>query len=152
MKLQTLSYLLPLAMLLVPGTISAQYQIDWNNAGGGSGSATGGVYVVNATIGQDAAGAGASGPYGLVNGFWGVIGAVPTPGAPLLLVQRAGAQVRIAWSVTATNFVLEQTTSLVGSPAISWATGNYAYQTNGSQISVTIPASPSRRYFRLRKP
>ena len=59
------------------------YSIDWSTVDGGGGTSTGGVYSVTGTIGQPDAGSTMSGGnYTLEGGFWGIIAAVPTPGAP----------------------------------------------------------------------
>ena len=59
-----------------------QYSIDWSSIDGGGGTSTGGVYAVTGTIGQPDAGTLSGGAYTLQGGFWGVIAAVQTPGAP----------------------------------------------------------------------
>lgn len=139
-------------LLFSPGLLFGQYQIEWSAFGGGGGHSTGGVYVVTGTIAQDTGDSASGGGYGLVSGFWGVLGTVPTPGAPRLSIEQIGNSVRVFWSVTATNFVLEQTTTLTGAPSIPWGAGNFAYQTNSGRVSVTLPLPAGRRFFRLRKP
>jgi hypothetical protein len=64
-----------------------QYSIDWSTIDGGGGTSTGGVYSVTGTLGQPDAGATMSGGnLSLDGGFWSLIGAVQTPGAPLLSI------------------------------------------------------------------
>ncbi len=60
------------------------FSIDWFKIAGGGGTSTGGVYTVSGTIGQPDAGAMSGGNYTLVGGFWGVVAALQTPGAPSL--------------------------------------------------------------------
>lgn len=139
-------------LIFSPGLLYGQYQIEWSAFGGGGGYSTGGVYAVTGTIGQDAGDSANGGAYGLVSGFWGVLGTVPTPGAPRLSIEQIGNGVRVSWSVTATNFVLQQTTTLTGAPSIPWAAGAFAYETNGGRISVTLPMPTGKRFFRLRQP
>src|ERR1039458_8824272 len=62
------------------------YNVDWYTIDGGGGTSTGGVYSVTGTIGQPDAGYMSGGNYTLQSGFWGIIAAVPTPGAPLLTI------------------------------------------------------------------
>src|SRR5262249_46287529 len=83
-----LKYCLPLAALLVSAAITGakNYAIDWYTIGGGGGTSTGSVYTVSGTIGQPSAGAASGGNYSATGGFWALIGAVQTPGSPLLSV------------------------------------------------------------------
>jgi hypothetical protein len=61
--------------------------------------------------------------------------------------------VRVFWPATATNFVLDQTTTLVSPPATNaWTQVPFPYQTNATQISVTQPATTEDKFYRLRKP
>jgi hypothetical protein len=63
----------------------AQFTIDWWTVGGGGGTSTSGVYAVSGTAGQyDAGGLMAGGNYSVTGGFWSVLGAVQSPGAPAL--------------------------------------------------------------------
>ena len=66
----------------------AQYALDWWTVDGGGGTSTGGVYAVSGTLGQPDAGLMSGGNFTLVGGFWGVVAAVQTPGAPYLTVTR----------------------------------------------------------------
>jgi hypothetical protein len=59
-----------------------QYSIDWSTIDGGGGTSTGGVYSVTGTIGQPDAGKMSGGNFTLDGGFWGLVAAVQTPGAP----------------------------------------------------------------------
>ena len=49
---------------------------------GGGGTSTGGGYTVTGTIGQPDAGTMGGGTFSLNGGFWGIIAAIQTPGAP----------------------------------------------------------------------
>jgi hypothetical protein len=72
---------------------------------------------------------------------------------PLLSVERvAGGGVRLFWPRPATSFVLDQTTALASPPATnSWSQVPFPYQTNATQISVTVTPAGSR-FYRLRRP
>lgn len=129
----------------------AQYAVDWFTIDGGGGVSTGGVYAVSGTIGQPDAGMMSGGPYSLLGGFWGV--AIQTPGAPLLSIQHTNGEVRIFWLLPATGFVLDQTASLVNSPQTNaWTQVPFPYQTNATDISITVAAPSGNRFYRLRKP
>ena len=84
-------------------------------------------------------------------GFWSIVAAVQTPGAPLLKVKRAGGNVEISWSASgAGGFALEETGSLAGT--VNWSTVSTSPVTVNDERVVTVPAGPGHRFFRLRKP
>ena len=145
--------LLLASLLAVFTTVAADYSIDWHTLDGGGGTSTGGVYSVSGTIGQPEAGALSGGQFTLQGGFWGIVTAVQTPGAPLLSVINLGNHVRVSWPVPADGWSLERTNLLNGA-ASPWPQVPLPYQTNGSVISVTIPNSPpaGNWFFRLHKP
>ena len=148
----TLHALVGLIVLRAMGARAQPYDLSWFTVDGGGGTSTGGVYSVSGTIGQPDAGVMSGGGYALTGGFWGVVAAIQTPGAPLLSIERIGSSVRVFWPLPATGFVLDETATLNGSPAIPWLQTAFSYQTNATQISVTVPGPTSNRYYRLRKP
>jgi hypothetical protein len=127
---------------------SAQsYSIDWNKISGGGGASSGGEYSVSGTIGQhDAGGAMSGGGYSLTGGFWSIISAVQTPGAPLLGVARSGSQATISWPASASGFVLQQTGNLA---AGVWSPSSAILTTNNGVISASIPVTAGYQFFRL---
>lgn len=127
------------------------YDLSWFTIDGGGGTSTGGVYSVSGTIGQPDAGLLTGGRYQLVGGFWGVVLAVQTPGAPLLTARRSGPSVIVSWNLPASGFVLEQTSTLSGTPP-PWAQVAFPYQTNATDIFISTPAPAGDRFYRLRKP
>lgn len=127
------------------------YSIDWYSIDGGGGASTGGVYSVSGTIGQPDAGRLTGASYVLEGGFWGFVGALQTASAPLLSVERLGADVRVFWPASTTGYVLEEAASFVGGTA-SWRTVGAAYQTNAVHISITVPAPAGMKVYRLRRP
>ena len=148
-------------LILVPALFIASlsqaqnFSIDWFTIDGGGGTSTGGVYAVSGTIGQPDAGPTMSGGnYSLVGGFWGIVAAIQTPGAPLLTITRnsANGAVTVSWPQPADGWVLDQT-SAVGSPpsAISWSQVAFPYQTNATTISITTASPSGSRFYRLRK-
>jgi hypothetical protein len=135
------------------------YDLSWFVVAGGGGKSTGtdttgAVYTVSGTLGQWNARTASGSNYTVVSGFWGVVAAIQTEGAPLLTVNRAGGSVVVKWPFPSTGFVLQQTTVAVSPPAATlWTdvtspTGVHV----GSDWTVTIPAPPGNRFFRLRKP
>ena len=124
------------------------FSIDWFTIDGGGGTSTGGVYSVSGTIGQPDAGAMSGGNYSLQGGFWGIISAVQTPGAPLLSIARQGSAVRVYWLTNATGFVLDQSLTVTG----AWSQVAFPYSTNATEISITVPSPTGNKFYRLRKP
>jgi hypothetical protein len=148
------------AFLVISSKLPAQsggpYDLSWYTIDGGGGTSSGGAYTLSGTIGQpDAGGPMTGGSYSLVGGFWSIVAAIQSPGAPQLTVTRnpvTGA-VSISWPQPADGFLLDQATTLTAPPAaISWSQVGFPYQTNGGQISITLPAPAGNRYYRLRKP
>ena len=126
------------------------YSIDWSTIDGGGGTSTGGVYAVTGTIGQPDAGTMSGGNYSIDGGFWGIIAAVQTPGAPLLTVSKNGTQVIVSWPSPSTGFVLQQNNSDIANPAGWVDTGFSPVDANGV-ISITINSPSGYFFFRLKK-
>src|SRR5215831_8672232 len=99
-------------LILIATSASAQsYSIDWYTIDGGGGTSTGGVYSVSGTIGQPDAGHMSGGNYTLDGGFWGIVAAIQSPGAPLLRVLLTATNtVVVAWPAPSTGFSLQQNT------------------------------------------
>src|SRR5438445_574865 len=101
--------LLLVSLVSVFGARGQNYSIDWFTIDGGGGTSTGGVYSVSGTIGQPDAGHMSGGNYTIDGGFWGIIAAIQTPGAPLLrVVLTATNTVLVAWPAPSTGFSLQQ--------------------------------------------
>ncbi len=141
-----------IAALLLALTVSAaqaqSYSIDWHTIDGGGGTSTGGVYSVTGTIGQPDAGVLSGGNYALQGGFWGIIYAVQTAGAPLLSIGRQGSAVRVYWPTNATGFVLDESLTITG----AWSQVSFPYATNSTDVSITVSAPTGNKFYRLRKP
>ena len=143
--------LVAVAALLPVCARCQSYAIDWFTIDGGGGTSTGGVYSVSGTIGQPDAGRMTGTTYALDGGFWGFVGAVQTVGAPLLSVERIGASVRVFWPASTAGFVLDEA-AVLGGPPSSWNPVANSYETNATQISITISAPIGAKFYRLRKP
>ncbi len=141
-----------LGLLLLPVAAQAQpYSIDWYKIAGGGGASTGGVYTITGTIGQADAGTLSGGNFTLQGGFWGAVIAIQTPGAPLLSIIRVGDSVVVSWRDLAGAYLLEQTPSLSGTPLHWTSVPASQYQTNASQISLTLSPPIGNQCYRLRK-
>jgi hypothetical protein len=142
-----------LFFLLAANVALAQsYTVDWSTVDGGGGTSTGGVYSVSGTIGQPDAGRMSGGSFTVQGGFWAIIEAVQTPGAPLLSVRRTETNsVLVSWPLPADSWVLEQTPALGGGPA-SWTQISPPYQTNSTQSWIVVPMPTGNGFYRLHKP
>jgi len=138
-----------MAVVVLTASARAQnYSIDWFTIDGGGGTSTGGVFSVSGTIGQPDAGVMSGGQYSLNGGFWGILSAVQTPGAPLLSIQRVGGGARVFWPKPATDWLLDQSLTVTG----AWSQVTFPYATNATDISVSLPSPAGNRFYRLRKP
>jgi len=140
------------ALLLLGSSLTmwAQtYSIYWFTIDGGGGTSTGAVYAVSGTIGQPDAGHMSGGDFGLDGGFWGIIAAIQTPGAPLLAIRLTSTNtVAVSWPFPSTGFAPEQ------NPA--FGTANWTSVTNtvfndGSFKWVVVPADQGNKFYRLKK-
>jgi hypothetical protein len=152
--MKTMRRLLFAAAVSLPVLAQGQnYTIDWFTIDGGGGTSTGGVYLISGTVGQPDAGRLTGGSYVLDGGFWGIVSAVQTAGAPLLNIERIGASVRVFWPLPASGFVLDETSALASpSAAVTWSPVSSPYSTNATQISITVSAPTGMKFYRLRKP
>jgi hypothetical protein len=147
--LWAVSYFFILTSTLCLRALGQSYSIDWFKVSGGGGASSGGVYAVSATIGQPDAGAAMSGGnYSLTGGFWSVIAAVPTPGAPTLTVTRSGSSAIVSWPYPSSGWALQQNPSLSTS---NWTASGFTITSNASVNSITITAPAGTLFFRLAK-
>ena len=130
---------------------AADYSLDWSTVDGGGGTSTGGVYTVSGTVGQPDAGRMGGGNYSVSGGFWSVLAAVQTPGAPLLAItlNSQPSTITVSWAVSATSWQLQATTNLVTSGS-DWSACSYA--TNGANCVYVEPLPVGNRFYRLREP
>ncbi len=141
---------LGLLALLLPLDARAQsYSIDWWSIDGGGGTSTGGVYAVTGTIGQPDAGHMSGSNYMLDAGFWSLIAAVQTPGAPMLSITRLGNSVIVSWPSPGTGFGLQQNGNLANPNG--WSIFGGTISDNGSTRSVTITPPIGNLFFRLKQ-
>jgi hypothetical protein len=136
-------------VMIALGAHAQSYSVDWYSIDGGGGTSTGGVYSVTGTIGQPDAGHMSGGNYSLEGGFWGIIAAVQTPGAPLLSVSLTATNaVLVSWPYPSTGFNLQQNGAL--------STPNWVGVTNtptqvGQQWQVIVQPPTGNRFYRLLK-
>jgi hypothetical protein len=131
--------------------LGQSYSIDWQTIDGGGGTSTNAQYSVSGTIGQPDAGATMTGgTYTLDGGFWGVIAAVQTPGAPLLTITLSSppSTVTISWPSPSSGFVLQQNPDL--DPG-NWVTLPPTNSDNGTIKSITLTPLTGNQFYRLKK-
>jgi hypothetical protein len=73
--------------------------------------------------------------------------ALPLP--PRLTIIRSGASVILTWPINAAGFTLQSTTNLFPT---AWSPVAQPAVTNAGQISVTVPTTVGRKFFRLKSP
>ena len=126
------------------------YSINWHSIDGGGGTSTGQVHTVSGTIGQPDAVTMNSGDYTLSGGFWGVVAAVQTPGAPLLRVTYTTTNtIVVAWPNPSTGFTLQQKSNL--SPG-AWISTTNSPVIVGREKQVVVAPPVGNRFYRLSKP
>jgi len=127
-----------------------QYSMDWSTIAGGGGASTGGVYSVTGTIGQPDAGTMSGGNYTLQGGFWGIIAAVQTPGAPFLTVFRTTTNtVAVSWPSPSTGWTLQQNTNSVSSA--NWSNVTSGIQDDGTTKTLIVNPPAGNRFYRLKQ-
>src|SRR5690242_302022 len=123
LRSMNLGFLTRLLAALAAGpalTSQAQPALDWFTIDGGGGTSTGGVFSVSGTIGQADAGAMSGGNFSVTGGFWGLLAAVQTPGAPRLSIQRTTTNtVVVSWPSSSSGFTLQQNTN--GVAMVNWS-------------------------------
>jgi len=145
-------FLLLLSTLInQPSAFAQAYSIDWFTIDGGGGTSTGGVYQVSGTIGQPDAGRMSGGNYSIDGGFWGIIAAVQTPGAPTLSIARTTTNtVAVFWPSPSTGYVLQQNTNSVSS--VNWSNAPGNIQDDGTTKTLIVNPPVGNRFYRLFKP
>jgi hypothetical protein len=134
----------------LPKRLGQSYGLDWFTSDGGGGTSTGGLYSVSGTIGQPDAGTTMSGGnFSVEGGFWSLIAAVQTIGAPRLTVTLTATNTAVvSWPFPSTGFTPEQ------NPAIgtaNWTSVMSPVFNDGSFNWVIVPANQGNKFYRLRK-
>jgi hypothetical protein len=143
--------LLLIAGLLAPTfCFGQQFSIPWYKISGGGGSSSGGPFTLVGTIGQPAAGMSMSGGnFSVTGGFWSIIAAVQSVGAPTLTITVNGpGTALISWPATTTTFTLQGNSAL---GTTTWTTVSGVTTVNGTN-EVTVSTKPGNNFFRLVAP
>jgi hypothetical protein len=89
----------------------------------------------------------AGGDFILTGGFWSLLSAVQTPGAPLLTITLTATNTAVvSWPLSATGFLLQQNSSL---HSTNWMPVPGPFATNGESQQIIISHPQGQRYFRL---
>ena len=139
------SMFITLGLSLLTHVARAQsFSIDWFTVDGGGGGSSGGTFSVSGTIGQpDAGPAMSGGNFSVTGGFWSLLSAVQTPGAPTLtILPGTPGSVTVSWSPNTAGFILQETPSLSSS--------HWTNSPTGATNPVTVPANGTK-FFRLIK-
>ena len=135
--------------MIALGACAQTYSVDWYTIDGGGGTSTGGVYSVTGTIGQPDAGHMSGGNFSVDGGFWGIIAAVQTSGAPFLSVSRTATNtVRVSWPYPSTGFALQQNGAM---GTTNWAGVTNVPVQNGQEWEVIVQPPAGNRFYRLLK-
>jgi hypothetical protein len=110
------------------------------------------VYSVSGTIGQpDASATMTGGQYSLTGGFWSLITAVQTPGAPYLRVMRTTTNtVCVWWALSDMGWKLQATTNLLFAGSV-WVDCPPPYQTNAMSIYYIESPPIGKKFYRLKQ-
>lgn len=129
------------------------YLIEWSTIDAGAGTTSGGAYSLTGTIGQSDSGLASGGGYTLAGGYWGIAAGLQSLNAPHLTLTRnpVNGSITISWPRPATDFVLDQAAILTLAPG-TWTQVGFPYQTNTTDISISVSAPVGNKFFRLRLP
>ena len=144
--------LFALALLIPAVCFSQSYSIDWFTIDGGGGTSTGGVYSVSGTVGQPDAGQTpmTGGSFSLTGGFWSLLAAVQTPGAPTLSILLTSTNTAMVyWPYPSTGFNLQQHTNLA---TTNWIAASGTVTNNGVIHYLIVDSPAGNCFFRLIKP
>ncbi len=97
------------------------------------------------------AGTMSGGNFTIDGGFWGVVAAVQTPGAPTLSIARTTTNtVAVSWPSPSAGFTLQQNTNGIGT--VNWSNVVTAPMDNGTIKYFIINPPTGNRFYRLFKP
>ena len=124
-----------------------QYSIDLHSISGGGGTCVGGSYQMTGTIGQPEAAKSSTGNnYTVTGGFWSMVSAVQSPGAPRLRVSQSGVNAILSWPSYATGYTLQQSSNLSSG---NWSLVGLPPSDDGTTKRVTITLPQGILFFRL---
>lgn len=156
--MKTISCVAALAALVTGSRCAAQqFSVTSHVIAGGGGTASGGLFAITGTIAQaEAAPRLTGGCFSVDPGFWGHYAVISTPGAPTLRTRIVANYVRVAFTPTCGDWVLQWTATLEPeAAATSWTddeASNLILIDGELTRDFHIPSWGNRLYFRLRQP
>ena len=91
------------------------------------------------------------GNFAVEGGFWGLLAAMQTPGAPLLSILRTATNtVAVFWPSPSAGWLLQQNTNGVNS--VNWSNVTAAIQDDGTIKTLIVNPPTGNRSYRLFKP
>jgi hypothetical protein len=143
------TFILISSLFLSLSAFAQPFSIDWHKVSGGGGTSTGGIYVVNGTIGQhDASNLMTNNSYVVTGGFWSLY-AVQTPGAPALGIVITNGEAMVYWPSPSVGFSLQVNTNL---PAGSWLAPGQTVTETGTIKYILVNPPAGQAYYRLAHP
>ena len=130
---------------------AASFSIDWFRLSAGGGVSTNHQFAITGSIGQpEAGGVMSGGSFALTSGFWSVIAAVQTAGAPQLTVSLVQpSAIVLSWPSGAGAFVLQESVDLAQG---NWTDVTNAVTTVNNLNQVVISFSKGYQFYRLIQP
>lgn len=128
------------------GNAGPAYTLDWFAPEGIGTTSHGGKYSLT-TSSVAEAGRLSGGGYAVESGAFHVSAEF----IPLVSLGLTNRVATLYWLRSFADFVLEQTPALSRLPA-SWSPVDTTYSTNDTHVSVSVPISEQRLFFRLRRP
>jgi hypothetical protein len=126
------------------------YSIDWHTIDGGGGTSTGGVYSVSGTVGQPDAGTMSGGNYSLDGGFWALVNAIQTSGAPRLTIRFTQTNtIVVSWPWPSTGFSLQEASNV---NQLVWTAPPETVTDNGTNKFIIVDPPMGNRFYHLFKP
>jgi len=124
----------------------AQYAITSFTIDGGGGTSTNAQFTLTGTLGQpDAGGPMAGGQFSVAGGFWVLPAVVQSTNAPTLTITPAAPGfATLSWTPNTPGFVLQENLNL--------ATTNWVNSPSGATNPIVVPATLSKKFYRLFKP
>lgn len=155
--MKSILQLVALVALFASANASAQFSISGSVIAGGGGTASGGLFHVTGTIAQAEAGPRLTGGcFSVDSGFWGHYAAISTTGAPVLRTRLVANYVRVSFTPSCGDWVLQWTSTLEPEANATIWTDDEASDLILIDGELTrefhIPSWGNRLYFRLRQP
>lgn len=136
------------------GQASAQtgrFSIQGGTVTSGGQTSTNATYRLEGTPGQPLVAKSAAGRFEVEVGFWALVVALQTPGAPELRVVREAGIYKLRWARSAVPDWILEASPRIGPTAV-WTPTTDPITEAGADREAIIGTVPGHRFFRLRRP